>query len=138
MAVADNRITVGIGAQTPRGIWYDAHYVPKEIVYLAAYGTWNNPATGTPVAFDNLKDAEEAFFPVYRDFYGLAKANPLVSNTPVVNHNLLTHSRLASRSPLELSFDPEERGKTVYLAARWQNRRGELGPWSDIISAIIP
>jgi hypothetical protein len=205
MAVEDNRVTVGFGTQTPYGTWYDTHYVPLQTAYLAAYQTWDNPATSTPVAFDNLKDAEKAFFPAYREFYGMMRASVLVTNasleamgypprssgghshhpvdryfidlilkplgnlvisvafvnrdtgssvipyyltgaviyyvisdTPVVNQNALPYSRLATRSPLELTFSPEDRGKTVYLAARWQNRRGELGPWSEIVMAVIP
>ena len=62
----------------------------------------------------------------------------MVSDTPVVDQNALFHSKLATRSPHKFAFPPEQRGKTVYLAARWQNRRGELGPWSAIVSAIIP
>ena len=61
-----------------------------------------------------------------------------VSDTPVTGQTELPHSRLATRSPLELIFEPEQRGKTVYFAARWQNRWGELGPWSEIVSAVIP
>jgi hypothetical protein len=205
MAVEDNRMLIGFGSQTPYGMWYDANYVPKQTAYFTAYQTWDNPATSTPLALDNLKDAEEAFFPVYREFYGTVKASPLVTNAyleemgfpprpsgghsphpvdksfidlivkplgnlvlsaafvnrdtgssvipyyltgaviyyavgdmPVTDQNALPFSRLASRSPLELSFDPEMRGQTVSLAARWQNQRGELGPWSEIVTAIIP
>jgi hypothetical protein len=205
MAVGDNRITIGFGSQTPYGTWYDTKYAPKLAAYLAAYQIWDNPATSTPVALDNLKDTEGDFFPAYREFYGMVRASALVSDasleemgypprpagshtphpvdryfidlilkplgnlvisvafvnrdtgksiipyfltgaviyymvsdTPVVNQNDLAHSRLASRSPLELIFSPENRGKTVYLAARWQNRRGELGPWSEIVAVVIP
>jgi hypothetical protein len=205
MAVENNRTAIGFGSQTPYGIWYDTQYVPKQTAYLSAYQTWDSPVTSTPVALDNLKDAEKAFFPFYREFYGMMKASALVtdasleamgfpprpaggrsphpvdryfidlivkplanlvisvafvnrdtgksiipyfltgaviyyiiSDTPVVDQNDLAHSRLASRSPFELIFSPGDRSKTVYLAARWQNRRGELGPWSEIVAAIIP
>ncbi|MDR1103417.1 MAG: hypothetical protein LBL42_06625 [Tannerella sp.] len=205
MAVENNRTAIGFASQTPYGMWYDTDYVPPQTAYLSAYQTWDNPATGTQLAFDNLKDAEKAFFPVYREFYGMVKSSVLVSDasleamdfpprpagghtphpvdkyfidlivkplgnlvlsvafvnrdtgksiipyfltgaviyyavsdTPVTNQNDLTFSRLASRSPFELIFSPEDRGKTVYLAARWQNRRGELGPWSEIVEVIIP
>jgi hypothetical protein len=205
MAVEDNRIAIGFGHETPYGIWFDTYYVPKQTVYSAAYATWDNPATSTPVALDDLKDAENEFFPLYHTFYGTVKASPLVTNarleelgfpprpsgghsphpvdktfidlfvkplgnlvlsaaflnrdtgssnipyylsgaviyyavgdTPVADQNLLPYSRLASRSPFELIFEPEQRGKMVSLAARWQNRRGELGPWSEIVTVIIP
>jgi hypothetical protein len=205
MDAGDNRIRIGYGPGTPNGVWYDSVYVPKLTAYNQAYRTWANPATSTRIALDNLKDAEKSFFPLYRKFYAVAKASPLVSggdleqmsfplrhaggrsphpvdrifidlivkplgnlvlsaafvnrdtgssvipyylsgaviyyavsDTPAVNQNELPYARLATRSPLELIFNPEQRGKTVYLAARWQNGRGELGPWSEIVSAIIP
>jgi len=28
-------------------------------------------------------------------------------------------------------------GKTAYYALRWENTRGETGPWSDVVSATI-
>jgi hypothetical protein len=35
-------------------------------------------------------------------------------------------------------YSETERGKPVYYAGRWQNEKGEKGPWGDIVSAIIP
>jgi hypothetical protein len=45
---------------------------------------------------------------------------------------------MASRTPHTLQFTEEDRGKTVYIALRWQNERGNTGPWSDIKSTVIP
>jgi hypothetical protein len=39
---------------------------------------------------------------------------------------------------LILTFREEDRGKTVYMAGRWKGGREQEGPWSGIISAIIP
>jgi hypothetical protein len=50
----------------------------------------------------------------------------------------LTNAVLATRTPHTLEFTDAERGKTVYIALRWQNGKGRLGPWSGIQSAIIP
>lgn len=50
----------------------------------------------------------------------------------------LLHSAFATRSPLELTFDEDMRGKRVYFAVRWEAGAGGKGPWSDIVSAIIP
>jgi hypothetical protein len=44
---------------------------------------------------------------------------------------------LAIRSPHTLEYASADRGKTVWYATRWVNTRGEKGPWSEIISAII-
>jgi hypothetical protein len=40
--------------------------------------------------------------------------------------------------PLPLTLREEDRGRTVYMAGRWKEGRGQEGPWSAIISAIIP
>ncbi|MDR1221638.1 MAG: hypothetical protein LBL07_01990 [Tannerella sp.] len=62
----------------------------------------------------------------------------VVSSTPIENPADLAFSRLATRAPYELTLDPALQGKTLYLAGRWQNARGELGPWSSIIKIIVP
>jgi hypothetical protein len=205
MNTPGHRDRIGFERLSANGKWYDTVFVPRLTDYFTAWKVWANPATGTVLALDNLKDAERAIFPLYRRFHAMVKGSFLVSNadlenmgfpprgtgkrsphpvdhlfinlsvipaghlalnvvyenrdtgsptrpyyligaviyyllspTPVVNANELTHSRLATRSPCRLTFDPEQRGQTLYLAARWQNRRGEPGPWSEIISAIVP
>jgi hypothetical protein len=61
-----------------------------------------------------------------------------VLDTPPADHNALTRSVLATRTPHVLEFTEEERGKTVYVAVCWQNEKGQKGPWSEIESAIVP
>jgi hypothetical protein len=205
MSATANRNRIGFEANSANGIWYNSTYTPKLTLYNTNYALWDDPATSTSLALDNLKDAEKDLFPLYRQFHATVKGSPLVSNadleamgfppresgggsphpvdhtfvdlnvlplgnlviniafenrdtgssvvpyyltgvviyyvtsdTPIVNQNQLSFSRLATHSPFELIFDPEQRGQTVYISGRWQNRRGELGPWSDIVSAIIP
>ena len=50
----------------------------------------------------------------------------------------LIHSSFDTNSPLTLEFGEPERGKSIYLCLRWENNRGEKGPWSDIAMAIVP
>jgi hypothetical protein len=50
----------------------------------------------------------------------------------------LLHSEFATRSPLELTFDEDRRGARLYFAARWEGNNGKKGPWSQIMSAVIP
>jgi hypothetical protein len=50
----------------------------------------------------------------------------------------LTHSSFDTRSPLVLEFKDEQRGKVLYFALRWENTRGEKGPFGPILKAIIP
>jgi hypothetical protein len=60
------------------------------------------------------------------------------SETPVNDVDLLDHSDFTTKTEFFLTFKSPERGKTIYFAARWENRRGEKGPWTPIYPAIIP
>jgi hypothetical protein len=50
----------------------------------------------------------------------------------------LTNSALDTKTPYVFSFDENRRGQMLYVAAAWQNTRGEMGNWSEIVNAIIP
>ena len=54
------------------------------------------------------------------------------------NQYEMTLSYFDTNSPLIIEFREEDRGKTFWFAVRWENTRGEKGPWSDIMYAIIP
>jgi hypothetical protein len=60
----------------------------------------------------------------------------LSGQAPARPEDLYRHV-LASKTPHTLKFDETERGKTVYVALCWQNR-GQLGPWSEMESTIVP
>jgi hypothetical protein len=61
-----------------------------------------------------------------------------VLDTPPATVSDLTLHTMASRTPHALEFDETERGRTVYIAASWQNERGLIGQWSEIQNAVIP
>lgn len=61
-----------------------------------------------------------------------------VLDAPPPEPDHLTRHTMASRTPHALEFTEEERGGTVYIAAAWQNERGNIGAWSVIQSAVIP
>jgi hypothetical protein len=61
-----------------------------------------------------------------------------VLDAPPSNPKKFSSSELATRSPHTITFEEEERGKTVYIALRWQNEKGQKGPFTAIQSAIIP
>jgi hypothetical protein len=62
----------------------------------------------------------------------------VIAGTPPVHIKELTHSEFATKNPLDLSFDEDQRGKRVYFAARWESGTVKKGPESDIFSAVIP
>jgi hypothetical protein len=59
-------------------------------------------------------------------------------DTPPTRWDELLHSNIDTNSPFTLVFENDLRGKTVYFALRWENTRGEKGPWSEIQNTIIP
>jgi hypothetical protein len=85
---------------------------------------------------------------LFRDAAGEGRAKPDgvrgaeikwgFSDTPIVNPDELPFSAFDTRSPFRLEFRGEDRGKTVWFCLRWENTRGEKGPWSEIVSAIVP
>jgi hypothetical protein len=62
----------------------------------------------------------------------------LIADSPPEKIEELLHSDFATRTPLELVFDEDRRGKRLYFAARWENGTVKKGKWSDIFSAVIP
>jgi hypothetical protein len=61
-----------------------------------------------------------------------------ILDKPPVLVEELVHSNFDTRSPFELTFEENERGKSVYFCLRWENTRGEKGKWSEIVMAIVP
>jgi hypothetical protein len=61
-----------------------------------------------------------------------------ILETPPASINDLIRSSFDTRTPFTLEFDENQRGQTVYFCLCWENTRGEKGPWSEIMSAIVP
>ncbi|MDR1400605.1 MAG: hypothetical protein LBJ41_11840 [Treponema sp.] len=62
----------------------------------------------------------------------------VISDTPATKIQDMFYSAFATRTPLELTFEDEQRGKRVYFAVRWESGTAKRGPTSDIFNAIIP
>jgi hypothetical protein len=85
---------------------------------------------------------------IFRDNESSSKAKPhgvhgveirwSILETAPTTVNDLTTSSFDTRSPFTLEFENNQRGKTVWFCLRWENTKGEKGPWSEIGSAIIP
>jgi hypothetical protein len=52
--------------------------------------------------------------------------------------NELINSNSYTSNSFSMEFKETERWKTIYFCLRWENSRGVKGPWSDILSTIIP
>jgi hypothetical protein len=55
----------------------------------------------------------------------------------IADYAQLTQTKLMTRSLWRLNLPSEAEGKFLSGAARWQNEKGELGPWSDIQTVVI-
>jgi hypothetical protein len=113
----------------------------------------DNKPTRAPVAEDAPEASAELPLPaVVEIHFGVrdskSKAKPagqhgaeitwvIAEDTPK-SWKEFTHSSFSTRSHLRITFELEDRGKKLYFALRWENTRGEKGPWSEIHSTIIP
>jgi hypothetical protein len=61
-----------------------------------------------------------------------------VSDKPLFEIKQLEHSSFDTNSPYVFEFDDDQRGQNLTMALRWENTRGQKGPWSPIFSTIIP
>ncbi|MDR2775433.1 MAG: hypothetical protein LBC19_11980 [Tannerella sp.] len=61
-----------------------------------------------------------------------------VLDQPPTNWSELVHSSFDTASPLNLTFEGDQRGRRIYFAGRWESPRGEKGPWNEIQDAVIP
>jgi hypothetical protein len=59
-------------------------------------------------------------------------------DTPPATISELVNSSVDTHTPFTLDFEENQRGKTVYFCLCWENTRGEKGPWSKIVGAIVP
>jgi hypothetical protein len=55
-----------------------------------------------------------------------------------VSGDELPHSRFTRRKKEKFDFPQEDSSKTVYFCVRYENAKGESGPWGPIFSAVIP
>jgi hypothetical protein len=84
----------------------------------------------------------------FRDQGAVSKAKPYGVSGAVISWSVLDHppsgieeltkAVLATRTPHVLEFEEAERGKTVYVILQWQNTKGDKGPPSEILWAIVP
>jgi hypothetical protein len=61
-----------------------------------------------------------------------------VLDEPPVEWAQLIHSSFDTHTPFTLSFEGNDRARHLYFALRWENTRGDKGPWSAIQDVVIP
>jgi hypothetical protein len=104
-----------------------------------------------PPAFDiEVRDSHRLAIYYYPDGSTRKKGKPkgqhgaefkwdfMEEDKPVLNPENLAHSLFDTASPLVLAFNPEDHGRLIGIAARWENNPGIKGPWSEVRRAYIP
>jgi hypothetical protein len=61
-----------------------------------------------------------------------------LSEEVITDPELLPHSLFDTASPYTLTLSPNDAGKTLNIALRWENMRGLKGPWSAIVRIVVP
>jgi hypothetical protein len=61
-----------------------------------------------------------------------------ILDAPPANAEELRHSVFRRKVVEVFDYSEEDRGKKAFYAACYENAKGETGPWSDIIEAVIP
>ena len=70
----------------------------------------------------------------YRIYSGVTAAG----ETPPANGSQLRESKFTRKKKELFNFKPEDTGKTAYFCVRYENSKGQAGPWGPMTSAIIP
>jgi hypothetical protein len=71
--------------------------------------------------------------------YGIEIRWAFLDHVPVNIAAELFNFAIDTRHPFRITFREEDRGKTVYFAARWViAREGETGDFGPVVSAIVP
>jgi hypothetical protein len=60
-----------------------------------------------------------------------------ILETPPESYADLVRSVFDTQSPYTFQFDLTDAGSRLYVSLRWENNRGEKGPWSPIQSIVI-
>lgn len=60
-----------------------------------------------------------------------------IGDPPPVDPSELTYLATDTRTPYLATFTGADGGKTAHYMLRWENTRGEPGPWSETASATI-
>ena len=83
----------------------------------------------------NFRDSESNSLAKPKGVHGAEIKWLIADEQPTVEQ--LTNSTFDTRTPYTLIFTDEQRAKKVWFCARWENTRGEKGPWGDMESGII-
>jgi hypothetical protein len=84
----------------------------------------------------------------YRVYYGILPPGGATAEEAARTHRYLMHvpvsgedlpsSQFTRRRRELLDFPAEDSGKTAYFSVRYENAKGQKGPWGPVFTAVIP
>jgi hypothetical protein len=91
-------------------------------------------------AFDIAISPERDISNEEKSYYGCKIVYELFEQgaTPPTSEKQLTEMRFVRRKKESFVFQPQDSGKKAYFALRYENSKGEAGPWCPIFSVLIP
>ena len=60
-----------------------------------------------------------------------------IGTTPPASQSEMHYEATDTKTPQDVHFEVSDVGKTAYYWLRWENTKGETGPWSAMVSATI-
>lgn len=126
---SSNKVAVGVNPRTS---------VPTPITVPTTAPALTAVSTSTAGTIIRYRDAT-ASPSVKSKPYGVTQMQlyGMTSATPVTDPTTLTFLGVETKAPLTIALGSGAAGKTAYFAARWQTRKGLVGPWSPIISYVV-
>lgn len=124
-----NKIALGVNPRTS---------VPAPISAPTTQPTLTAQSTSTAGTIIRYRDST-ASPSVKAKPYGVTQVQmyAMASATPITDPTLIEFYGVLTKSPATVALGSGAAGKTAYFVARWQTRKGLVGPWGAIISYVV-
>jgi hypothetical protein len=90
------------------------------------------------LAHNNTARSDHCVRIYYRVLGDVTATDKFRLSAPPGSGDDLPHSVFTRKHKYQFDFPEEDRGKTVYFCLRYENSKGDSGPWGPILQAIIP
>lgn len=126
---ADNKIALGLNPRTSTPIPITAPTTYPALTIVSALPLQHVIRYRDQLASPSVKS--KPYGVTQLQLFGTA------SIEPITNPDALDFLDVLTKSPFAQTWPSESSGQRAYYAARWQTRKGLVGPWSPIVSFII-
>jgi len=116
---------------------YDVTHTPIAQPEARPVGTIRLKGTG---AFDIHIAPDRDISAEKKSYYGCKIAYELFEHgaPPPTSEKQLAEGRFVRRKKASFVFQPQDSGKRAFFTMRYENSKGDAGPWCQIFSVLIP